>query len=258
MPLSDDFVIRMRRDTSSALGVLLPHCSSVISTRRPKKATIASMSSACEISHSRSPICITLSASAIEIVPSGTQDARYDELTVDQVADIGHRAAVERLVGEFDRNLVGELVFTAQRRQPLVLLFELHAQGVADEDHREYDAHDAERISHGVSQRDRGVFDSQRIGVSLLRGTQSGGVGHCARKDADHRRNRRARRQMNYIGRRHAQQYDRYGTHDQRHAAVLERCEKSRSDLQTDREDEQNQPEFLHEVLTSPSTVIPK
>ena len=178
----------------------------------------------------------------------GTQDARYDELTVDQVADIGHRAAVERLVGEFDRHLVGELVLPAQRRQPLVLLFELHAQGVADEDHREYDAHDAERISHGVTQRDRGVFDSQRIGVSLLRGTQSGGVGHCARKDADHRRNRRARRQMNYIGRRHAQQYDRYGTHDQRHAAVFERCEKSRSDLQTDREDEQNQPEFLHEV----------
>ena len=53
---------------------------------------------------------------------------------------------------------------------------------------------------------------------------------------------------MNYIGRRHAQQYDRYGTHDQRHAAVFERREKSRSDLQTDREDEQNQPEFLHEV----------
>ena len=53
---------------------------------------------------------------------------------------------------------------------------------------------------------------------------------------------------MNDIGRRHAQQHDRHGAHDQRHAAVFERCEKSRSDLQTDREDEQNQPEFLHEV----------
>lgn len=123
----------------------------------------------------------------------GVGHARDDELAVDELLDLAHRAAVEHGVGELDGDLVGIfLMLVVERRQRLVLLLEADAQRIADEDHREDDAHDAQRIGHGVTQRDRGIVDARRIAVGLLRGSQPRSIGHGAREDAHHRGDGRA------------------------------------------------------------------
>ena len=53
---------------------------------------------------------------------------------------------------------------------------------------------------------------------------------------------------MDDIGRCDAQQDDRRGASHESDSAVLERREESRADLQSDRKDEKDQSEFLHEV----------
>ena len=176
------------------------------------------------------------------------QDARDDELAVDELADVLDRRAVEHRVGELDGDLRGELLLVRKGREPLILLLELHVQGVADEDHREDDAHDAQRVGHGIAQGDGRVVVARGVGIGLLRGAESRGVRHGAREDADHRRDGGAGRQVDDVGHRHAQQHDGRGAADEREPTVLERGEESRSDLQTDRKDEEDESEFLHEL----------
>ena len=180
--------------------------------------------------------------------PVGVEQPRYDELAVDQIAHVGHRAAVEHRIGEFDRHLVRELVLVGEGGERLVLLLELDAQGIAHENQREDDAHDAQRIGHGVAQRDIRILNARSIGICLLRRTESRGVRHGARKDADHRGDRRVGHDMDHVGRRDAQQHDRRRAAHQRHAAVLERREEAGPHLQSDREDEQDETELLDEV----------
>ena len=181
-------------------------------------------------------------------LPVGVPDARDHELTVDQIAHVSHRASVEHRVGELHGDFLGEFLLLGECGQRFVLFFEFHAQGIADEDHREDDAHDTQRIGHGVAQRDAGIAESRGVGISLLCGAQSGGVGHGAREDADHRRNGRSGHDVDDIGRCDAQQDDRRGASHEGDSAVLERREESRADLQSDRKDEKDQSEFLHEV----------
>ena len=178
----------------------------------------------------------------------GMHDARDDELALHQVADVLHRAAVDQLVRELDRNLVGELVLLGQGVQRLVLLLELHAQGIADEDHRQDDADHTQRIGHGVTHGDGGIADARGIGIGLLCGTQTGRVGHGAREHAHHGGNRRAGHHVDHVGYRYAQQHDRRGAAHELQTSLLERGEEARADLQTDREDEEYQSELLHEV----------
>ena len=121
-------------------------------------------------------------------------------------------------------------------------------QGVADEDHREDDAHDAQRVGHGIAQGDGRVVVARGVGIGLLRGAESRGVRHGAREDADHRRDGGAGRQVDDVGHRYAQQHDGRGAADEREPSVLERREESRSDLQTDRKDEEDESELLHEL----------
>ena len=181
-------------------------------------------------------------------LPVGALHARDHELPVDQIPHVFDRASVEQRVGELHRDLLGVFLFVRERGQGLVLLLELHVQGVADEDHRQDDAHHTQRVGHGVAQGDVRVADARGIGIGLLRGAQSGGVGHGAREDADHRGDRRPGHHMDDVGRQHAEQHDRRGAAHERHPAVLERREESRADLQADREDEEDQTEFLDEV----------
>lgn len=95
----------------------------------------------------------------------GVHHAGDDELAVDQIADILDAAALDDLVGELDGDLFGELLLVGEFGEPLVLLLEVDAQGIADEDHREDDSDDAERICDGVTEGDRGVVDARSVGV---------------------------------------------------------------------------------------------
>ena len=179
----------------------------------------------------------------------GVGDPRNDERAVDKLLHLAHRPAVEYGVGELDRYFVGVfLVFVAHRRQRLVLLLETDAQRIADEDHREDDADDAQRIGYGIAQCDRRVVDPRSVAVSLLCGAQSRRVGHGARQDADHGGDRRIGGQMQRIGGGDTQSDDERRQSDELHTAVLERREKPGPDLQPDREDEQDQAELLDEA----------
>ncbi len=187
------------------------------------------------------------------------QDARDDELPLDQIAHILHRTTVEQFVGELHRDLRNEFLLVGKLGERLVLLLELHFKCIAHDDQRQDDTHDAQRIGDGISERnarqllllvprERLARGRQSVGIGLLRGTESRRVGHGTRQDADHRRNGRARDEVDDVGRRNAQQHDGRGAADQRQAAVLERREETRTDLQTYRKDEQDQTELLHEV----------
>lgn len=179
----------------------------------------------------------------------GVGDPRNDERAVDKLLHLAHRPAVEHGVGELDRYFVGVfLVFVAHRRQRLVLLLEADAQRIADEDHREDDADDAQRIGYGIAQCDRRVVDPRSVAVSLLCGAQSRRVGHGARQDADHGGDRRIGGQMQRIGGGDTQYDDERRQSDELHTAVLERREKPGPDLQPDRKDEQDQAELLDEA----------
>ena len=76
----------------------------------------------------------------------GVHHAGDDELPVHQIADILDAAALDDLVGELHGDLFGEFLFVGEFGEPLVLLFEVDAQGVSDEDHREDDAVEAQCV----------------------------------------------------------------------------------------------------------------
>ncbi len=178
----------------------------------------------------------------------GVQNAGDDEGPVDKLAQIADLLSVERLVGELHRHPFGHLVLVADGGQPLVLLLEVHAHHVADQQHREDDADHTQRVGDGVTQCDIGVVDAGSIGIGLLGGAQTRRVRHGTRQNADHRGDIDAGRQVKHIGRQHTQQHDGRGERHQRHAAVLERREETGTHLQADGEDEENQAELLDEV----------
>ena len=139
-------------------------------------------------------------------------------------------------------------MLAGERRERFVLLLELHAQRIADEDHRGDDADHAQRIGHRIAQCDRRIVDARGVGVSLLCGAEARGVGNGAREHAHHRRDRRPGGDVDRIGHGHAEQHDRRSAADELQAALLERGEKARADLKADREDEENQSELLDEM----------
>ena len=87
-----------------------------------------------------------------------------------------------------------------------------------------------------------------QVAESLLRGTQPRGIGHGTRHHADHRRHRKPGDIIKGNRCNDAERHDQYGQFVQCDAALAERGEKSGTDLQTDRIDEENQSELFEEV----------
>ena len=161
-------------------------------------------------------------------------DPGNNEFPIDQLIDIGDVVSAQHLVRTLDRNDLGHLVFRRNRGESLIFFLEFHPQGKANENHGKNNADNTQRISHGITQGDTGIFDSRSVRISLLCCTQSRRVGHRTRKDADHRGNRRTRYQMNHVRHAYPEQNDRRSQADERQPAMLERSEETRADLHTD------------------------
>ena len=208
------------------------------------------------------------------IVPAakpGNDEAAFRELRNfrDRFADDGGILHVDRDGG---RVVAARRIRRAQRARFAV---EGNFEDGANDQQRKNDADDAERIRARVAlpERPRELLDDAvrgrsrgnaarlrdeirlRLGIRpndfgerLLRGAETGRVRHGAGKHADHRRHRDFRYEMEKQRHEHAEQHDRGREPVHQHAPFFERGEKAGTDLQTDREDEQNQPELFHEV----------
>ena len=163
----------------------------------------------------------------------------------------GDAFALDGRIADFDGDPPGRQVFQNVRAQPgrLFLLPHVDAQQIAQRQQGQDGPDDSERISQRIARRNiRRIGSGMQIAESLLRGAQTGRIGDGARHHADHRAHRKARQIIKDDRRDDPERDDQGGQLVQRDAALTERGEKTRSDLQADRIDEENQSEFLEEV----------
>ena len=106
--------------------------------------------------------------------------------------ELKHRETVDKVVGDLESRIMGGesriLLVVLDLRH---LLIEVDAEDCLDYDHRQNDAHNAERIGSGISHRHllaHGVSVGDDLQVSLLRGTESGSIGDGTAHDAHHLR----------------------------------------------------------------------
>ena len=186
-----------------------------------------------------------------------------------------HQAGDEELVGVADHHL-GELLAEDGRILHLavhaaggvlavpVLLLQLGAllvqvdlEEALEEDEHGDDADHAERVGDRVGGGEGGSrlfggrrrlpLGDQRVEHRVLGGTQSGRVGHGAGQHADHRGQALAGDPVDGQRHEHAEQDHSRCEQVEAHAALAERLEEAGTDLHADGEDEQDEPEFLHE-----------
>jgi hypothetical protein len=82
----------------------------------------------------------------------------------------------------------------------------------------------------------------------LRAGAERWRVGRSAGENAEHRRRIESREPADERRAHGAENHDRRGQRVHFHPLLPQRGEEARPELQPDREDEQNQPEFLHEI----------
>ena len=175
-----------------------------------------------------------------------TADARHNKRAIDQTTSFDYGATKQICIGQLDRNLRCVLCL-AIAFESLTLLVKFDAEDSAEQSDRHDNTNHTQRISNSITHCDRGVVHARSVGISLLRSTQTGGIGYSTRQYTDHCRDRCARYQVNDICRQYADDHDCRSNTDQAHTSLLKRRKETRSYLHTDRIDKQNQTELLDE-----------
>ena len=164
----------------------------------------------------------------------GDYDAAGDVLLVAQVLLGLDDMGVERFVA------VGRVGKGTHHRLPV-------EEGLEHDETQDASDH-AERVCHGISERDIGFADPESIGIGLLGRTESGSVGHRTRHDTRHRGYRGSGDVMQGEGYTYTEQYSNESQHVEPESAALEAGEETGTDLEADTVDEQDKTEFLEEL----------
>ena len=180
---------------------------------------------------------------------AGRLNAGADKRTVDELTNRLNRLAVEKVVDDFNIKGAGGFIFVRFVGFPGFVFFcEIHAEDDADNDGRNNDADDAERIGAGISHRNVRSLPAHN-GERLLRGTQAGGVGDGAKMHAEHRRQvNQARCECPEQNRHQDGEHNGTGSKPiEDDAARLKTRKKRRADLQADEENEKYQTKVAQE-----------
>ena len=177
------------------------------------------------------------------------EDAGDDEIAVEQPGHFPHPLAVELRIGDFHGDAVGVVGLDDMLPvQALVFLDRVDTKDAAQQDQREDQADDAQRISHGIAQGDGRLRLAYSVEIGLLGGTQSRSIGHGARHHTGERDQASAAHHGDQAGDQDADQDDAYGEGVQPQAVLLERSEEARTDLHADGVDEEDEAEVLDEI----------
>ena len=127
----------------------------------------------------------------------------------------------------------------------------IDAEDLFEQQQRADDADDRRRISDRVGerrQREPIRRDARQRAERLRAGAERRRVCRGARKNSEHRRRIESRQPADERRGRGTGNDDRRREHVHLHALLPQRREETGAKLQTDREDKQDQPEFLHEI----------
>ena len=127
----------------------------------------------------------------------------------------------------------------------------IDAEDLLEQQQRADDADDGRRIGDGVSQRGQREAigrDARQRAERLRAGAERRRVRRGAGENAEHRRGIEAREPADQRRAHGSEDHDRRGEHVHLHALLAQRGEEAGAELQADGEDEQDQPELLHEI----------
>ena len=167
-----------------------------------------------------------------------------------EVGDLGDLQAIQ--VGIGDAHVAALQAVLALGEAFLVLAclgIHVDAEDDADEPHGEQDAQDADRIGDGVAHAHHlGAALAAEFGQHLLACAQRGRVGDGSGEDAEDDGQRDVQQQVQQDDHDAAQADDGHGDAVQTQAALAQRGKEAWPHLDTDRVDEQDEPELLDEV----------
>ena len=181
----------------------------------------------------------------------GAHQARHHEVGLHHVVELEEGLAVDQGVGHLAAQQKGlELRVFLFFFDLLYLVVHLHAEYPLDDEHGQDDAHHAQGVGGGIAAgHEVGLLGTVgHYAHGLLRGGETGGVGHGAAHNAHQGRD--VLHVAEEIDAEHYGHVEHNHEHRQEvepHAAFLERREEARAHLEADGEDEEDEAELAHE-----------